>query len=98
MICGECTVPVQVRIPSALCAETDGHAQLSVSGDTVREALQQLIEAYPALRPMLWDDGGTLRPQVSVYVNDMHVRYLEGLETSLAAGDEVYVVPLVMGG
>jgi molybdopterin converting factor small subunit len=64
----------------------------------VQEALAQLMEAYPALHPVLWGDGGSLRPQVSVYVNDVHIRYLEGLETPLAEGDEVYVVPLVMGG
>jgi len=32
---------------------------------------------------------GALRRRVSVYVNDRHVRLLQGLETPLQDGDEI---------
>ena len=67
------------------------------AGD-VAEAVGQLESAYPALVPVLRDEEGALRPRVSVYVNDRHVRFLQGLETPLEDGDEVYVLPVVMGG
>lgn len=87
-----------VRIPTALRSKAGGSARLSISGGNVQEALQQLKKACPALIPMLWSDDGSLRPQVSIYVNDVHIRYLDGVETPLAEGDEMFVMPMVMGG
>jgi len=89
---------IRIRIPHALCAKSGGKTRLTVHAADVREALQQLAEACPGLTSVLWDDSGSLRPQVSVYVNDVHVRYLRGVATPLADEDEVYVMPLVMGG
>lgn len=91
-------MPVQVRVPTALRAKTGGQTQIEVDAGDVGEALRALEAAYPALGPVLRDKEGVLRPQVSVYVNDRHVRYLQGLATVLREGDEVYVVPIVMGG
>jgi molybdopterin converting factor small subunit len=35
---------------------------------------------------------------LNVYVNDDDVRYTGGLETAVAAGDEVTLLPAVAGG
>ena len=91
-------MPIQVRVPTALRAQAGGQTQITVQAGTVSEALQALEAAYPGLGSVLRDEEGALRPRVSVYVNDRHVRYLRGLETALRDGDEVYVVPVVMGG
>jgi molybdopterin converting factor small subunit len=89
---------VQVRIPSALRTKVDGKTTIDVDADTVDGALRRLEVAYPALAPMLRDAGGTLRPKVMVYVNDVHIRLRQGVDTPLHDGDQVYVVPMVMGG
>jgi len=89
---------VQVRVPTALRTRTGGTTEIEVQAGDVATALQELEAACPALKPVLRDEQGALRPRVSVYVNDRHVRYLQGLETPLQEGDEVYVVPIVMGG
>jgi molybdopterin synthase sulfur carrier subunit len=91
-------VPIHVRIPTALRAKARGATEIEVQAADVVEALHQLESVYPDLTPVLRDDGGVLHPRVSVYVNDRHVRFLQGLETPLRDGDEVYVVPIVMGG
>jgi molybdopterin synthase sulfur carrier subunit len=91
-------MPIQVRVPTALRQVAGGTTRIEVEASDVGAALQELEAAYPALKPVLRDEEGVLRPRVSVYVNDRHVRYLQGLETPLAEGDEVYVVPVVMGG
>ncbi len=41
---------------------------------------------------------GQLRRFVNVYVNGEDVRFLDGLATQLAEGDEVSIVPAVAGG
>jgi molybdopterin synthase sulfur carrier subunit len=89
---------VQVRVPTALRQVTGGTTRVRVEASDVATALQELEAACPALKPLLRDEAGTLRPRVSVYVNDRHVRYLQGMETRLQEGDEVYVMPIVMGG
>ena len=89
---------VNVRIPSALRSLTGGETQISVQAATVGRALCSLEERFPALVPFLRDEGGALRPRVNVYVNDEHVRYRQGVQTSLQEGDIVFVLPIVMGG
>ena len=44
------------------------------------------------------NDDGTLHRFVNVYVNDDDVRYLSSLETPVADGDEVTILPAVAGG
>jgi molybdopterin synthase sulfur carrier subunit len=55
-------------------------------------------QRYPSLVPLLRDQNGALRPRVNIYVNDEHVRYLQGLQTPLQDGDTVYITPIIMGG
>jgi len=91
-------MPIKVRIPSALRSQPDGVTEIAVDGDTVAQALRDLEERYPGLTRYLRDESGALRPRVNIYVNDEHVRFRQGLQTPLHDGDQVYVVPLVMGG
>jgi molybdopterin converting factor small subunit len=91
-------VAVEVRIPSALRAKAGGQTLVQVRARDVAEALAQLECAYPELSVVLRDADGTLRPRVNLYVNDVHIRFLSGLATSLRDGDRLYVHPIVMGG
>jgi molybdopterin synthase sulfur carrier subunit len=89
---------VRVILPRPLRSCAGGVAELGIESDTVAQVLQVLEETYPDLTPYLRDEQGTLFPKVNVYVNDEHVRYLQGVQTPLQDGDQVYIVPLVMGG
>jgi sulfur-carrier protein len=89
---------VRVRIPTPLRSVTDGVAEVAVESARVGDALHQLEERYPAMRGRLRDDGGAVRRFVNLYVNGEDVRFLDGLETSLKAGDELSIVPAVAGG
>ena len=89
---------VRVGVPSAFRTKMGGATSIDVEALTVGEALRQLEAAHPALVPLLRNAAGALRPKVTVYVNDVHVRFLQGLDTPLVDGDHVYVVPMLMGG
>ena len=91
-------MPVRVRIPSSLHPQVGGVAEVSVDGDTVDQALHNLEARFPALTPHLRLEDGSLRPVVSIYLNDEHVRFHQGLDTPLRDGDQLYFVPLIMGG
>jgi molybdopterin converting factor small subunit len=46
----------------------------------------------------LYDETGQLRPSVIILINGQNMRFLEGLETELSDGDEVYIMPVIGGG
>ena len=91
-------MPVTVRVPGALRQQTGGRTAVEVAASNIAQALEALEALHPKLRPLLRDEQGVLRPKVQVYLNDVHVRFLQGLETPLNDGDQIYVVPNVMGG
>ncbi len=89
---------VKVRIPTQLRPLADGAAEVAVEGSTLAEALKALDAAHPGFRDRLFDDAGKLRRFVNVFVADEDVRFLQGLETPLADGQTVSIVPAVAGG
>ena len=89
---------VTVRIPTQLRELSGGAAELSAEGATVAEVLRALEAAHPGFSERLFDDQGELRRFVNVFVADEDVRFLNGLDTELAAGTTVSLVPAVAGG
>ncbi len=67
-------------------------------GNTVGEALAELVQRYPQLRPEIFTAEGELQDRVHVFINGRDVRYLEGLETRIKEGDELRIFPPVGGG
>ena len=88
---------VTVKIPSQLRPATGGESEVEVEGATVGEALDAVFEQHDGLRERITEDG-TLRRFVNVYVSGEDIRFQEGLETTLADGDEVTILPAVAGG
>jgi sulfur-carrier protein len=91
-------VSVQVRIPTILRSFTGGAAEVTAAAGTLREIIAGLDAAYPGLAGRLLDDGGQLRRFVNVYVGEEDVRFAQGLDTPVAAGARVSVIPAVAGG
>ncbi|MDQ6775588.1 MAG: MoaD family protein [Actinomycetota bacterium] len=88
---------VTVKIPTQLRAATDGESSTTVDGETVGEVLDALYSRYGELRSRIAEDGG-LRRFVNVYVGGDDIRFLDGLDTPVADGDEVTILPAVAGG
>ena len=100
----EATDPqITVMIPSALRALCDGEVRqrssgLSITAHDVRSLLARLAKQYPQVHVRLCDERGEPRPHINVFVNDDHVRARAGLDTELAPGDVVSILPAVSGG
>ena len=75
-----------------------GKSQLSVSAPTVRAALEHLERSQSALYRNLCDETGKVRRNLNVFVNSDNARDLEGIDTALAPGDVVTILPAVSGG
>jgi len=91
-------MPVKVRIPTQLRPLAGGNSELALEGATVAEVLKALEVAHPGFQDRLFDDGGKLRRFVNVFVADEDIRFQDGLETPVAEGATVSIVPAVAGG
>ncbi len=89
---------VSVRIPTTLRTLTGGESEVEVDGSTVGEVIASLEAAHPGFRDRLLDEEGALRRFVNVFVADDDVRFMEGLQTPVADGQEVSIIPAVAGG
>lgn len=87
-----------IRIPAPLRAYADERTDVPVDARTVGEALAQLVERHPQLRPHLYSDDGALRNFVNIYLNDEAVRYVGGDDAAVRDGDTITIVPSVAGG
>ena len=89
---------VEIKLPTVLRAAAEGRATVSIDGATVGEVFNTLVAKFPGLRANLLDDAGGLHKFVNVYKDDDDIRYLDGLDTKLADGDELSILPAVAGG
>ncbi len=89
---------VTVRVPTTLRTLTGGESEVQVEGDTVAAVLESLEAAHPGFKDRLLDGEGGLRRFVNLYVADDDVRFRDGLDTAVADGDTVSIIPAVAGG
>ena len=89
---------VEVRIPTVFRKFTGNQAVIEVDGGTIADVIDQLESRHPGLKEQLMTTAGELHRFVNVYVNDEDARYLEKLETRVAEGDTVSLLPSVAGG
>ena len=89
---------ITIHVPAALRDCCKGASELKLSAPSVRVALEQLDRSYPSLYRNVCDETGTVRRHINVFVNTINVRDSEGLDTALAPGDVVTILPSVSGG
>jgi molybdopterin converting factor small subunit len=87
-----------IRIPTQLRELAGGKSEVDVEGDTVAELLKALDAAHPGFAERLHDDTGQLRRFVNVFVADEDIRFLDGVDTPVTAGQVVSIIPAVAGG
>jgi molybdopterin synthase sulfur carrier subunit len=89
---------VKVNIPAVLRSAVGGSKSVEGESGQLRDVLAGLGEQYPALKEQVFGPDGDLHKFVNVYINDEDVRYLEGLDTKVADGDTLAILPAVAGG
>jgi MoaD family protein len=89
---------VEVRLPTLLRTHTDGASSVTADGATIGDVFSALTTRYPGLGGNLVDESGQLHKFVNVYRNDDDIRYLDALDTKVADGDVISILPAVAGG
>jgi molybdopterin converting factor small subunit len=89
---------VTIRIPTQLRQLTGGTGELNVEATTVASALAGLERAHQGFAERIFDADGQLRRFVNVFLADEDIRFLQGLDTPVADGQVISIVPAVAGG
>jgi molybdopterin converting factor small subunit len=88
------TPSVAVTLPPALVRLFPGSVQrLELSATTVDELLDALDASWPGMRDRLCDSSPRIRRNINVFVDGRRAT----LETRLAPGAEVTILPAIIG-
>lgn len=72
--------------------------EVEIDGSTLEEVIDRHAEKFgPGLRQKVLDEEG-INSYINVYVNDVEVSMLEGLETALESEDQIRLIPAISGG
>ena len=91
-------MPAEVRIPSLLQKLVGGAKTVDAEGQTVGHILDDLEAKYPGFKERVLDEEGKLRLFVNIFINNEDIRFLKELETPVADGDIITILPAVAGG
>jgi len=89
---------IKVLIPYALRAFTERNAEVEVAGNTAGEAVNALVNAYPDIKTHLFAESGELRDFINLFIDGKNINSLQGLDTPVASGGEVMIIPAIAGG
>ena len=89
---------VTIRIPTQLRSLSANAAEVQVEASTVADALKALENTHPGFAERLFDETGGLRRFVNVFVADEDIRFLQGVDSPVADGQTLSIVPAVAGG
>jgi adenylyltransferase/sulfurtransferase len=100
---------VTILIPTALRGFADRKSEVEAEGATVGEAIRAFAEAYPDIKQHLYQSGdagtpgdhsgsGELRSFINVFLGETNIKNLDGLDTKVAQGDTIMLVPAIAGG
>ena len=89
-----------MRLATALRSHAagEGRLELEVPGATLRDVLDAVAAAHPAVGRRIRDEAGALRRHVNVFVGADNARDLGGLDAPVPEGAEVSVLAAVSGG
>ena len=86
-----------VRIPTPLRTLTAGQDEVTATGATVADVIEDLEKRHPGIKDRLLDEKG-VRRFINVYVGEEDIRFLDGLKTELKSGDRISIIPAIAGG
>jgi sulfur-carrier protein len=84
-----------IRLPVGLSG-TAGVTRMECEGATVAEALADCVVREPRLRDRVYRPDGSV--WVGVFLNGKNIRQGGGLDSPLAEGDEIRILPPIAGG
>ena len=89
---------IDVRIPTILRPYTGDERSVEGNGASVNAVIEDLETRFAGIKDRLVDESGDVRRFVNIYVNDEDIRFTGGLDTAVADGATIVILPAVAGG
>ncbi len=89
---------ITVHVPAPLRKCCSGASKIALPVTDLRAMLEELERRHPEFHRSICDETGAVRRHINIFVNTQHMRDCNGLDTSLAEGDEVTIMTAVSGG
>ncbi|MDQ3076501.1 MAG: MoaD/ThiS family protein [bacterium] len=87
----------RIRLPGMLQSHVGNVPVVEVEGSSIKEVINNLLDKFPTLQPILTKDG-KLGRNVNVFLGSEDIRFLNNEETLVKPTDEIHLVPAVAGG
>ena len=71
---------------------------MEAEGGSVRDVFENIETLHKGIREKVFDDAGSVRRFINVFVNGEDIRHLKGPDTAVKSGDELSIVPAIAGG
>jgi molybdopterin converting factor small subunit len=89
---------VTIRLPRVLAQMVGGERRFDVCGESIGEALNDLVRRRPVLALHFFDEAGSLRRHILCFHNDAYARDGQGLDPPVRSGDTITILNSVAGG
>ncbi len=88
---------INIHIRASHRRHTDGLKTVQVNGDTIGEALNELVSRYPGMKSEIFDKKGHILGYVEIYLNNK-TAYPGELEKKVKPGDDIQIITFLAGG
>jgi molybdopterin converting factor small subunit len=89
---------VTIRIPAPMRQFTQQQAELTGTGTTVGEVLEDFKSRFPDAAARFFSGNSKASRFVNLYLNDEDIRFLQDLGTPVADGDSISIILAIAGG
>jgi len=88
-----------LRIPTPLRTYTGGKSEIQITGQTVAEAMDDLVRQYPDMKQHIFNEDGQLRPFINLFLGEDNIKDLpQRLDTPIGGNQRLLLIPSIAGG
>ena len=88
---------VNIHIRASHRIHTDGLKTVQAKGDTIGEALGNMVSQYPGMKSEIFDKKGEVLGYVEIYLNNK-TAYPGELTKKIKPGDDIQIITFLAGG
>jgi sulfur-carrier protein len=90
---------VTFLLPGPLRPFAEGRSTVRIEQPpaTLADALEIVCQEYPGIRDRILTEQGEIRQHINVFVGQEDIRYTGGLQTRIAEGAEISIIPAISG-
>lgn len=89
---------ITVNFSAPLIKKTGGEKRITLNSKNIKEMIKDLKKRFPDLIEIICNEEEELNGLVSVYLNDDDIKSLDGAQTMISDGSEVFIIPTIAGG